>query len=340
MSTFTTRFIDGWPGIVRQCEKLDANASLYPGKGHYLLRMEKASLYYHICSDGRSVSVLFRNQSDFKAAMNRVAICTLRLKVVILAFVLMDNHFHFILRTRCEDDAIAFANAFKRLTGKYNADVYNKRASLSRLPVKVIPVEDADYLKMLIGYVVKNPTKARLDMYYLYPWGTGNLYFRHKTFGDTDGGDGQYDNRQPGGICRVADLGLNEIRKLCRTRVSLPDWWLINEGVILPENYVAVSEVEQLLKTTRSYLYFLSMNKDDDIDRDLGDWNELRLNDSELRSARCEIALALYGTGNIRDLSAPQRLAVAKQLRRKYLCSKRQLARIVMLPYEDLATHI
>ena len=304
MSTFTIRFIDGWPGIVRQCEKLDANASLYPGKGHYLLRMEKASLYYHICSDGRSVSVLFRNQSDFKAAMNRVAICTLR------------------------------------FTGKYNADVYKQRASLSRLPVKVIPVEDVDYLKTLIGYVVKNPTKARLDMYYLYPWGTGNLYFRHKTFGNKDGGDGKYDNRQPGGICRVADLGLNEIRKLCRTRVSLPDWWLINEGVILPENYVAVSEVEQLLKTTRSYLYFLSMNKDDDIDRDLGDWNELRLNDSELRSARCEIALALYGTGNIRDLSAPQRLAVAKQLRRKYLCSKRQLARIVMLPYEDLATHI
>ena len=266
--------------------------------------------------------------------MNRVAVCVLRQKVIILAFVLMDNHFHFIVHSSCEDDAIAFANMFKRLTGKYNSDVYQEKASLARLPVKVIPVPDEDYLKTLIGYVVKNPTKARMDMFYNYPWGTGNLYFRPKN-------TAQYSrNNAKEPECAtntVADVGCNSLRALCRTRVSLPGGWLIKDGIILPENYVAVAEVENLLKTTRSYMYFLSMNKDDEIEADFGEWNELRLNDGELRMARSDISLELFGTENIRDLSAPQRMAVAKVLRRKYLCSKKQLARIIMLPYDDVA---
>lgn len=266
--------------------------------------------------------------------MNRVAVCVLRQKVTILAFVLMDNHFHFIVRSSCEDDAIAFANMFKRLTGKYNSDVYQEKASLARLPVKVIPVPDEDYLKTLIGYVVKNPTKARMDMFYNYPWGTGNLYFRSHNKAQDPRNEAKAPDVE---TSTVANVGCNSLRALCRTRVSLPGEWLIKDGIILPENYVAVAEVENLLKTTRSYMYFLSMNKDDEIEADFGEWNELRLNDGELRMARSDISLELFGTENIRDLSAPQRMAVAKVLRRKYLCSKKQLARIIMLPYDDVA---
>ena len=136
--------------------------------------------YYHICSDGNRVDILFKNEKDFIAAMNRVATITLRMKVIILAFVLMDNHFHFVIKTDSEEDAIRFANEFKRLTGKYNADMYGDALSLSRLPVKVIPVPDEDYLKTLVVYVIKNPTKARIEMFYTYPWGTGGLYFRSR----------------------------------------------------------------------------------------------------------------------------------------------------------------
>lgn len=305
------------------------NISSSPGKNVRLCAMETTSTpltgYYHICSDGNRSAALFHNENDFAAAMNRVAVCSLLSPCSILAFALMGNHFHFVCHFTSEDECFHFVNNFKRLTGKYNSDVYGESSSLSRLPVKVIPVPDQDYLRTLIAYVVKNPTKARLDMFYLYPWGTGNLYFR-----GSHSGNGQND-------VAAGSLGVKKLRALCRTRCTIPPWWLIRNGIILPENYVQSEKVEQLYITTRSYMYFLSMNKDDIIEKDFGVWNELRLSDAELRISRAKLSMTMFGTDNIRNLSAPMRLKLARVMRQKYLCSRKQLARIVLLPYEDVA---
>ena len=280
--------------------------------------------YYHICSDGNYSSALFRNTDDFKAAMNRIAVCTLRSRIVILAFVLMDNHFHFVVHCESEEICLKFINEFKRLTGKYNHDVYGEYSTLKRLPVKVIPVQDADYLKNLIGYVIKNPTKARMDMFYDYPWGTGGLYFRREA------NPGREES------VRVSDLCDDAVRKTCRTRFKLPPEWRIDNGIILPENYVDTESVLKLFKTTRAFLTFVSANKDGEIDRDMGEWSEINMTDSELRAERILLSRKMFGTANLGKISAPERLRLARDLRRTFLCSKKQLARIVHLPYQEL----
>ena len=287
-----------------------------------MTEMEKRSKtiygYYHICSDGNRVDVMFRSESDFIAAMNRIATCTLRTNVIIVAFVLMDNHFHFVVKAESAEDALRFVNEFKCLTGMYDADVHGTHLFLSRLPVKVIPIPDEDYLKTLICYVIKNPTKARIEMFYTYPWGTGGLYFQ-----------GRRKETPP-----RERPGVRDVKEQCRTHVDIPATWCISGGMILPENYVDVNLVEQLFKTPRSYMYFLSLNKDDEMERALGEWNEINLTDTDLRAERVAIAKALFGTGSLRDLSAPDRLRLAKVMRGKYLCSKKQIARVVHLPYE------
>ena len=278
--------------------------------------------YYHVCSDGNFASVIFHNPEDFKAAMNRVAVCTLRLRVVILAFVLMDNHFHFIIHAPDDNTAYRFANEFKRLTGLYLTNKYHLPNSLSKLPVKALPIPDDDALKTQICYVLKNPTKARISMFYDYPWGTGALYFRQEL--------------RANDVMRVDALTGEEIRKKCQTRVSIPGDWLLRDDILIPDNYVPVKEVEQLFRSTRSLMYFLSLNKDDEIEQDMGQWNELRLTDSELRQERNLFAQEKFGATRLRDLSLPDRLKVARYLRHKFLCSKKQLARIVQLPLETL----
>ena len=280
--------------------------------------------YYHICSDGNYSAILFRNEPDFKAAMNRIAVCTLRFDIAILAFVLMDNHFHFVVHCTSDDTCRAYVNEFKRLTGKYNYDTYGESATLSRLPVKVIPVNDADYLRTLIGYVVKNPTKARIGMFYDYPWGTGGLYFRKTMVSSI------YPSM------RLGSLHDCDVRRICKSRVKLPPGWIIADGIILPENYVDIDAVENLFKSTRSYMYFLSMNKDTDIERDMGDWAEVCMNDSELRAERILLCRDLFGTTSLRKVPAPDRLKLARRLRRKFGCSKKQLARIVQLPLSTI----
>ena len=278
--------------------------------------------YYHVCSDGNFASVIFHNSDDFRAAMNRVACCSLRLRVVILAFVLMDNHFHFIIRAPSEDDAYRFAHEFKRLTGLFLTEKYHLPNSLKKLPVKVLPILDEDGLRTKLCYVLKNPTKARIGMFYDYPWGTGGLYFRKV---------GPF---LPS--CSVASFAKDTIRKVCQTRVSIPADWQISDGILLPENYVPVMEVEQLFRTTRSFMYYLSLNKDDEIEQEMGEWNALRLTDSELRQERDIYAKEQFGKTRFRDLSAPERIKVARYLRHKFLCSKKQIARIVQVNYETI----
>ena len=279
--------------------------------------------YYHICSDGNRVDVLFRNETDFIAAMNRIAVCSLRFKIVILAFVLMHNHFHFVIQADSEEEARLFINEFKRLTGQYLAHQYGQRSSLVRLPVKIISVPDEAYLKTLIAYVVKNPTQARLSMFFTYPWGTGSLFFCESN----DPLRGTPAGKNPGG---------RFIREICRTHESIPAHWRISGDLILPENYVAVNQVEKLFKSTRSYMYFLSLNKDGELEREFGEWNEINLSDTELRAERSRMTREMFGTSSLREISAPDRLKIARQMRRKFLCSKKQIARIVHLPYETI----
>lgn len=288
------------------------------------IRVKPVQGYYHICSDGNRADVLFGNKEDFVAAMNRVAAITLRMKIVILAFVLMDNHFHFVIKADSEEAAVHFANEFKRLTGMYNASQYGAHLSLSRLPVKVISVSDENYLKTLIAYVIKNPTKARIEMFYTYPWGTGRLYFN--------------------GMQRLKpsfrQTGVRYIKEQCRTHIAIPSDWIVSEGMILPENYVAIDLVERLFKTPRSYMFFLSLNKDDEMERALGEWNEINLTDTELRAERDRMMKELFGIRTLRELSAPDRLKLARLMRRRFLCSKKQIARIVHLSYDAVLQNL
>ena len=296
--------------------------------------MEKTNLnnrkqYYHICSDGNFTSVIFHNPDDFKAAMNRLAILSHKYHIVILAFVLMDNHIHIIVRAFSKDVCTLFAQEFKRLTGKYCAHHYGTEGALRRLPVQVLPIVDEDDLKTKICYVLKNPTKARIAMFYNYPWGTGNLYFRNVK-----------DASIPERGIRVKDLGVNQLRSVCQSRQQIPAEWILVDGLILPENYVPVADVEAFFKTPRSFMYFLSLNKDDEIERETSNDDNIRLTDTELRQVRNLLSKQLFGTAKLLELSLPQRLKLARCLRSKYLCSKKQIARIVRLPIETFISNL
>ncbi len=326
--------------------------------------------YYHICSDGNYASVLFYDTVDYKAAMNRIAVLSLRMEITILAFVLMDNHFHFVVACDSDEKCVQFITEFKRLTGKFISDIHHEPASLRGLPVQVIPLKDEDTLRTVIAYVVKNPTKARISMFYNYPWGTGGLYFnpgsvqpassmanrqlvsvehtrqhkRQQGRPSNPGGDptpvSHKSKSHPERVQTADALGTFAVRNLCHTRVKIPGNWIIADGVILPINYVDVGAVESFYKTTRSYMYSLSLNKDDEIEKDMEEWGGLLMSDIELRAERNAMMRRLFAIDSIRSLSLPQRLKLARELRWKYKCSKKQLARIVHLPYETVSREL
>ncbi|MBO4571874.1 MAG: hypothetical protein J5699_08120 [Bacteroidales bacterium] len=281
-------------------------------------------MYYHICSDGNHSFSLFNTRHDFVNAMNRIAICSIRFKVVILAFVLMDNHFHFAVRADSEEECILFIKEIKRLMGMHFNYVGEDNNPFKGIPVKVIPVTDEDYLRALICYIIKNPTKARKGMFYNYPWGSGSLYFSSEN---------KNTHRKP---MAVSGLTVDEVRRICETHQNIPKNWVLADGYLLPENYIAVAEVEALYKTSRSFMFHLSLNKDEAIETNYGEWNEIGMDDVELRAERDRIIVQRFGLRRVSKLSATERLSLAKELRHKYLCSRKQLSRMVHLPLEEI----
>ena len=87
-------------------------------------------------------------------------------------------------------------------------------------------------------------------------------------------------------------------------------------------------------------MFFLSLNKDDEMERALGEWNEINLTDTELRAERDRMMKELFGIRTLRELSAPDRLKLARLMRRRFLCSKKQIARIVHLSYDAVLQNL
>lgn len=81
-------------------------------------------------------------------------------------------------------------------------------------------------------------------------------------------------------------------------------WKIAPEGFLWPGNYIDYKIVEQLFKTPKSFTYFMGQGKEDEINRSLGIVHSVAMPDMELR---------------------------AKALRKEYMCSAKQIARIVHL---------
>ena len=61
------------------------------------MKTADSAAYYHVCTDGNALDWMFWDRSDFIAGVNRIGICALETGILVFAFVLMDNHVHFVL---------------------------------------------------------------------------------------------------------------------------------------------------------------------------------------------------------------------------------------------------
>ena len=295
---------------------------------------------WHISSDGGYAFALFETEEDFKAAMNRLALLACRSGVIILAFCLMDNHIHFVLYG-LREDCEAFAKEFLNLTAHYNSRKHGDRRGASSIPLSCQSIEDEEYLLNAICYDVRNPPVNGLKYtFYDYPWSSGPLYFRTASgwaapLWKAAPEAWPEETRKFFNVKKAGELGTKERRSITGSDQKVPEDWLIFEGVILPSSYIPAETVEKLFKSHRAFNYFAGRSKEKDMEEVMGVWSSLSLQDTEMRQHRDEEMAALYGTDRIRSLSIRQRIEIGRILRRKYMTSVKQIARVVCIPTEE-----
>ena len=134
--------------------------------------------YYLVTTDHLKAGLWFRDEKDFVAGMNFVAIQAFASKVTILAFILMSNHLHFVVKGRWED-VKEFINGMKSRYSKYLNHKYGTCEFLRRNKVKIEEVSSLDEgLEKAIAYTQMNCVAANICSHpSQYPWGTGPVFF-------------------------------------------------------------------------------------------------------------------------------------------------------------------
>lgn len=275
--------------------------------------------YFHVYTKGLNKNLLFSCDEDFIYGMNLIPKCLRGTDIRLLAFCLMDNHLHFILGAP-RDACNRFIVNYKRNLGAFLAGSGRKIGEA--VEAGVSRVGSSAYLMTSIAYVLRNPVVAGAG--YIpqdYRWSSASLYYRRR---ERDG---------DGGLRTIGRLSYRERRALLKGRCDFPDEWVIDEdGMILPEFYTAVSEVESLFASVRRYLYYLSSNHEAEVNGAMDD--KVRLRDADLRKEAVKICLDKFGTASVTMLDHGQRLLVCKCLRKEFGATFKQIGRIMHMDSE------
>ena len=280
--------------------------------------------HYLVTTDHLEEGLWFRDGSDFVAGMNFVAIQAFASKATVLAFILMSNHVHFVLRGRYVD-VKAFIDGLKSRQSKYLHNKYGTFEFLRRNKVRIDEVSSLDEgLEKAIAYSQMNSVAANICLHPTqYPWGTGPLFFNPSKRTGT----------------RMGDLTKRaRIRLFHCCDVDLPADWLVGEeGYILPESYVDIPFVESLYRTPKrmNYFYVNSSKAKRKIESSVD--NLPAFKDQVILAALPDLFRSLFQKQRFEELSPSEKTESLRQIRFRFCSNVHQIARVTGLTYEAAA---
>jgi len=278
--------------------------------------------FWLVTTDHLTDRIWFRDDEDFKAGMNLVALLVCILGVDVLAFELMSNHVHFVLHCTREQ-AQRFIDGYKKRYSQYLNDKYGSKEFLRRVAVDIRLIDGMnESLERVVAYVQMNCVAARICLNPAgYPWGTGNAFFKVT----------------PVKGRRVDTLSGRARRLLMHSTHPLPPHWLVGEdGYILPESYVNVQLVETVFRTPQRMNYFLQHSSKAKRRLEAED-STPSFKDQLVRSAIPDLCQSLFRKTNQNDLSEDEQAELLKQLRFRFSSNVHQLSRVAGLSYEIAA---
>ncbi|MBO4843436.1 MAG: hypothetical protein J5490_02505 [Bacteroidales bacterium] len=279
--------------------------------------------FYLVTTDHLEASIWFRNQDDFKAAMNAIPLIAYAHGVIVLAFILMSNHVHFVLQCTYEQ-ALAFINEFKRHCSYYLSRKYHIRETLKN---NHVDIQELDFyeesLERAIAYVQMNSVAANICIHPNgYPWGTGDCFFNvnsHK------------------GI-PLESLSERARFRLLHSKMSPPGGLLIGEeGYILPESYVRTKFVESLYRTPKRMLVFLNQSSKAKTVINSSDSLIPSFKDQDILPMVEDLCRVLFKKKSIEELNPEQQTEILRQMRYRFSSNINQMSRVTRLPYETVA---
>lgn len=136
--------------------------------------------YYHVFNRGNRKQKIFLHTTDYCRFIEKLTLYKNKFPITILAYCLMPNHFHFLLR---QDSFIPVSALMLRIGTSYSKYFnlkYNQVGSLFQGPFKAKIVDSDAYLLHLSRYIHRNPILTPRVELQAYPWSSYELYIKRK----------------------------------------------------------------------------------------------------------------------------------------------------------------
>lgn len=294
--------------------------------------------FYHLFANGDDAKNFITSDDEFRAAMNRVAVCAFLCNVKVVVATIEDSHPHFLLKGELNNICL-FSEKYSSMTIRYIA---RRRGSADGvcLHLEHCVINDESYLKNAAAYIIVQPTKdGKPILPHDYKYGSAALYFREK--GSILPWDHDYNGHLYKKI-RLGDLPVREQWRICTTKIPMPENWIIVGGFIHPACYIDVDCLESIFKTHNCYRAFTASSKSQDeiVRSTMASVRGVNLDDLEARRVCAELCGRLFNRLSTRTLSVSQRLTLAQELRKAYRLSFRQLSTLVKLPEDELKKYV
>src|SRR5210317_367246 len=139
-------------------------------------RIEYEGALYHLLSRGNERSDIFMDEKDRSSFLNAVSEMLERFDIDVFAYVLMDNHYYLIVRTRRANLKKAMQWFGTTYTQRFNRRHF-RSGHLFQGRYKSIIIQNDSYLLQLSYYIHRNPLRAGIVKRLTgYRWSSYNVY--------------------------------------------------------------------------------------------------------------------------------------------------------------------
>lgn len=116
--------------------------------------------YYHIYNRGAHKADIFRDDRDYVYLLKLLKKKSVEFDITVIAYCLMDNHYHFLLRQNNDATISQFMQGIFNIYSKTFNKKYGLSGTLFEGAFKAIWVDQYEYLLHLCRYIHRNPVEA------------------------------------------------------------------------------------------------------------------------------------------------------------------------------------
>lgn len=148
------------------------------------VRIKSLTDTYHTMIRGVNKEVIFHDDDDRRKFLQILEYYLSKYNVEIFAYCLMDNHVHFLLKSK--ENFNKFMQCLQTVYALYFNKKYKRIGHLFQDRFKSIPVEREKYLLECVRYIHQNPVKANISTIEKYKWSSYNEYISKSRIVHTD----------------------------------------------------------------------------------------------------------------------------------------------------------